>query len=167
MWSPGDGNGLVVHEYRGIRVGGLNCWENWMPLARYSLYQQGEHLHVATWPGAPFLTQDITRFIALEGRVYSLAVGGVLTLNDIPDAFPLKDAVAAVRDRYLSGGSMLVGPDGTVLQEAAPGEETILYGEIDVDKVAEERQNFDPAGHYARPDVFQLEVDRSRRTSPK
>lgn len=162
VWSQGDGHGLKVHSWKGFRVGGLNCWENWMPLARYSLYAQGEHLHVATWPGAPFLTKDISRFTAMEGRVYVVAAGGVLTSSDIPDSFPLKEELVKVRDRYLSGGSILVAPDGEILAGPAKNEETILYAEIDARRVREERQNFDACGHYGRPDVFDLRIDRRR-----
>ena len=137
-----------------------------MPLARYSLYEQGEHLHISVWPGAPFLTRDISRFIALEGRVYSVAVGGVLGIDDIPDSFPLKRAVAKVRDRFLSGGTVIVAPDGSVVEGPIKNEETIVYADIDPDAVRAERQNFDAAGHYGRPDIFQLSVDRARTTKP-
>jgi len=163
VWAAGDGAGLQVHEWNGVQVGGLNCWENWMPLARYSLYAQGEQLHVATWPASPGNTQDISRFVALEGRVYCLSVGGVLTANDIPASFPLRSEVLAVGDRFLSGESMIVAPDGTVLAGPVADEETIIYADIDMDMVLEERQNFDPAGHYGRPDVFRVMVNRSRQ----
>lgn len=162
VWSQGDGHGLQVHDYNGFKIGGLNCWENWMPLARYTMYAQGEHLHIATWPGAPTLTQDITRFIALEGRVYVLSVGGVLTADDIPDTFPLKHELLKVRDRYLSGGTMIAAPDGTTLAGPAKNDETILYADLDLNTVLAERQNFDPAGHYARKDVFQVDINTKR-----
>ena len=134
-----------------------------MPLARYAMYAQGEELHVATWPGAPYLTRDITRFIALEGRVYVASAGGVLTSEDIPDAFPLKEALLADSGRYLSGGTMIVAPDGETIAGPAKDEETILYADVDLARVHAERQNFDPAGHYQRHDVFDLKVDRSRK----
>ncbi|MFX0194991.1 MAG: carbon-nitrogen hydrolase family protein [Candidatus Hodarchaeota archaeon] len=162
VWGMGDANGLIVHTWRGFRVGGLNCWENWMPLARYTLYAQGEELHVATWPGSTRLTQDITRFIAMEGRLYVLSVGGVLKEKDIPNSFPLKEAMLTQRDRFLSGGTFLVGPDGKAIAGPIKDEETIIYGELDLARVKEERQNFDPAGHYSRPDVFSLTVSRKR-----
>lgn len=165
VWSNGDGAGLKVHAYKNFRVGGLNCWENWMPLARYAMYAQGEHLHVSTWPGFPWLTRDIARFTALEGRVYVVAVGGVLTAKDIPDGFPLKSEMVKVGDRYLTGGTRIVGPDGEQIAEAGEGEETILYADLDVNRVLEERQNFDPAGHYSRRDVLKLEVDRTRQNA--
>ena len=162
VWSQGDGHGLRVHDYAGFMIGGLNCWENWMPLARYAMYSQGEQLHIATWPGSPWLTKDITRFIALEGRVYVLSVGGVLTANDIPDTFPLKKELLDIRDRYLSGGTTIVAPDGSTLEGPAKNDECILYADLDLNTVLAERQNFDPAGHYARPDVFRLEIQSER-----
>lgn len=162
IWSQGDGHGLRVHSYKEFTVGGLNCWENWMPLARYSLYAQGEQLHIATWPGAPFLTRDITRFIALEGRVFVVSVGGILNAADIPDTFPLKRDLLEMNDRYLSGGTAIAGPDGTFIVEPIKDEETIAYADLDLKQVQQERQNFDPAGHYSRSDVFKLEVDRRR-----
>lgn len=162
VWSQGDGHGLSVHSWKDFAVGGLNCWENWMPLARHAMYSQGEQLHIATWPGAPFLTQDITRFIALEGRVFVLSVGGVLKARDIPDAFPLKRELMAMGDRYLSGGTAIAGPDGSFIVEPLRDDENIVYAELDVKRVQEERQNFDPAGHYSRSDVLKLEVNRRR-----
>ena len=115
VWAPGDGAGLQVHDWKGMKVGGLNCWENWMPLARYSLYAQGEQLHIASWPSSLGLTNDISRFIAREGRVYCLSAGSVMTSDDIPADFPLRDEVVAERDRFLFGESMVVAPTGEVI----------------------------------------------------
>ena len=162
VWGQGDGHGLVVHEWRGARVGGLNCWENWMPLARYSLYAQGEQIHALVWPGVTMLSADITRFVAMEGRMFAVSAGGVLRSEDVPDSFALKPAIFRRGEVALDGGSMIVAPDGTVLASADPGEETILYADCDLSRVRMERQYFDPAGHYGRPDVFQLTVSRRR-----
>ena len=153
VWADGDGNGLVAHDYNGWRVGGLNCWENWMPLARTAMYAQGVQLHVATWPGSPAITKDISGFIAQEGRVYVLSVGGVLRAEHIPEDFPLRDVMLAEGDRYASGGTMIVAPDGTVIEGPIKDEERIVYADIDLDIVRQERHNFDPTGHYSRPDV--------------
>ena len=162
VWAAGDAEGLQVHEWNGIKVGGLNCWENWMPLARYSMYAQGEQLHVATWPASPGNTKDITRFVAREGRVYCLSAGAVLTIDDIPPDFPLREEVLEFGPQFLAGESMIVAPDGTVLAGPVSDEETIVYADIDVNVVLEERQNFDPAGHYGRTDVFRLLVNRAQ-----
>ena len=163
VWADGDGNGLWAHNHNGWVVSGLNCWENWMPLARASLYAQGTQLHIATWPGAPYLTKDISRFIAREGRVFVLSVGAVLRAEHIPDDFPLRRAMLEVGERFQSGGTMIVGPDGGVIEGPIKDEERIVFADIDLDAVRRERQNFDPTGHYSRPDVFRLDVDRSRR----
>ena len=164
VWGQGDGHGLRVHDTGGIRVGGLNCWENWMPQARNALYAQGEDLHVSVWPGNPRNTADITRFIALEGRVWSLAVNGLISLRDVPADFPLRDALeaAGVRD-YCTGGSAIAAPDGTWHVEPVVGDERLVLADLDPAAVRRERQNFDPTGHYSRPDVFRVDVDRSRR----
>ncbi|MFU8832170.1 MAG: nitrilase-related carbon-nitrogen hydrolase, partial [Wenzhouxiangella sp.] len=84
VWATGDGNGLRTHRVGSFTVGALNCWENWMPLARASLQAQGEDLHVAIWPGSPRNTREITRFMAIEGRSYILSVSGLMRTQDLP-----------------------------------------------------------------------------------
>ncbi len=163
VWGHGDGHGLRVHTVGQTRVGGLNCWENWLPQARHALYAQGSDLHVSVWPGSPRLTQDITRFIALEGRVFSLAASGLLSLQDVPSDFPLRDELEAQDSVYYSGGSAVAAPDGTWVVEPVADEERLVVADIDVAAVRRERHNFDPTGHYSRPDVFEVRVDRRRR----
>lgn len=164
VWGFGDGNGLVVHQAGGLSVGGLNCWENWMPQARHALYALGEELHVSVWPGDPRNTVDLTRFIALEGRVYSLAANGLISIADVPPGFSLYEELAElpVTD-FCTGGSALAAPDGTWLVEPVAHREHLVVGDIDTAVVYGERQNFDPTGHYGRPDIFGVRVDRSRR----
>ena len=164
VWGSGDGHGLRVHRYGSTRVGGLNCWENWMPQARHALYAQGEELHVSVWPGNPRNTVDIARFIALEGRVFSLAANGLLSLSDVPAGFPLYEELKAldVQD-YCRGGSAVAAPDGRWLVEPVEGEERLVVADLELGRVAQERQNFDPTGHYSRPDVFTVQVDRRRQ----
>lgn len=168
-WGWGDGHGLVVHDIDGWRVSVLNCWENWMPAARLALYAQGAELHVSLWPGSPALTRDISRFTAREGRLYVLAASGVLRPEEVPDDLPggpeLRRAFldGAPSAGLHTGGSRLVRPDGSeqaALDDPEPG---LLTGELAREAVLAERQNFDAAGHYHRPDVFHFEVDRRRR----
>jgi len=83
-WAPGDGHGLRVHNLKAFTLGGLNCWENWMPLPRATLYGQGENLHVAVWPGSDYNTKDITRFIARESRSYVISVSSFMRKEDFP-----------------------------------------------------------------------------------
>ncbi len=163
VWGAGDGHGLQVHDLGRARVGGLNCWENWVPLARHTLYAQGMDLHVAAWPGAVRLTEDITRFIAREGRCFVLSASSLLRPDDIPASFPLyREALAGGETSFYNGGSAIAGPDGRWIVEPVADEERLVVADIDVREVRRERQNFDPAGHYFRGDVFELSVDRRR-----
>ncbi len=166
VWGIGDGHGLRTHRTGAFRVGGLSCWENWMPQARHALYADGETLHISTWPGSIRNTRDITRFIALEGRVYSLAVGAVLDFADVPADFPLREELLALDEPSgYDGGSAIAAPDGTWLVEPVTGDERLVIADIDPARVAAERQNFDPTGHYSRPDIFTVTVDRRRRSA--
>jgi nitrilase len=164
-WSPGDGHGLRVHKLGAFTIGGLNCWENWMPLARAALYGQGEDLHIAVWPGSGDLTEDITRFIALESRSYVLSVSGLMRASDFPKDTPhLSSIIAKGEDFLANGGSCIAGPDGQWIVEPLVGEERLIVATIDHRRVREERQNFDPSGHYSRPDVLQLKINRQRQS---
>ena len=166
VWSPGDGHGLQVHALGPFTVGGLNCWENWIPMARAALYGLGEDLHVAVWPGSDYNTRDITRFIARESRSYVLSVSSVMACGDIPSMVPHRDLIiAGGSDTLANGGSCIASPDGTWLVEPVIGVERVILSTIEHRRVREERQNFDPSGHYARPDVLQLTVDRRRQAS--
>ncbi len=164
-WAPGDGHGLRVHPLGAFTVGGLNCWENWMPLARSALYAQGEDLHVAIWPGGVHNTRDITRFIAKEARSYVLSVSGLMRKTDISREIPHFDKIVTNSpDILANGGSCLAGPDGEWVIEPQVDCEKLLVATIDHEQVRQERQNFDPSGHYARPDVTRLTLNRKRQT---
>jgi nitrilase len=169
-WSIGDGHGLRVHPLKSFTLGGLNCWENWMPLPRAALYGLGEDLHVAIWPGNIRNTQEITRFIAKESRSYVLSVSGMLSKSQIPSSVPLYDQIiraleANDSDVLADGGSCICAPDGEWLIEPTAGEECLLVAELDHALVRKERHNFDPAGHYSRPDVTKLTVNRTRQST--
>ncbi|MCW8925449.1 MAG: carbon-nitrogen hydrolase family protein [Xanthomonadales bacterium] len=166
VWSAGDGHGLQVHDLAGFRVGGLNCWENWMPLPRAALYAQGENVHVAVWPGSERNTADITRFIARESRSWVLSVSALMHADWIGDGMPHADMIKqSVSGWMTDGGSCIAGPDGQWLLEPQTQKEGVFSAELDLAAVRRERQNFDPAGHYARPDVTRLTVDRTRQNT--
>ena len=164
VWAQGDGHGLRVHPLGAFTVGGLNCWENWMPLSRTALYAQGEDLHVSVWPGGLHNTTDLPRFIAKESRSYVIAVSGLMRREDIPADSPHAGLMLENSDAVLAnGGSCVVGPDGNWIIEPQVGEEGLFTATIDHQKVREERHNFDVAGHYSRPDVTSLTVNRVRQ----
>jgi len=167
-WAPGDGNGLVTHKLKDFTVSGLNCWENWMPLPRAAMYAQGTNLHVAAWPGTDNNTKDITRFIAREGRTFVLSVSSLMSKEDFPAGTPhLEEILENAPAVLTNGGSCIAGPDGEWIVEPQIGKEELITATLDLNKVFEERQNFDAAGHYSRPDVTQLNVNRERQSTVK
>ena len=166
-WGNGDGAGLRTRRVDGLRVGVLNCWENWMPLARTALQSDGMDVHVLLWPGSKSLTRELTPVVAREGRCFAVSVGGVLASADLPADLPELDELRLADDPLLlEGGTGVAGPDGRWIIDPDTldsGEETMVVVDLDPTMIHEERQNFDPAGHYARPDIFELVVDRRRQ----
>jgi len=166
VWAMGDGHGLRTHKLGPFTVGGLNCWENWLPLARAALYAQGEDLHVAIWPGSLRNTEDVTRFIAREGRSFVVSVSGLMRKSDIPDDLPSAAMLRDTADEVMAnGGSCIAEPNGKWLLEPEGDVESLRIAELDHRRVLEERQNMDVAGHYSRPDVTRLHVDRRRQST--
>jgi nitrilase len=164
VWAQGDGHGLQVHPLKKFNVGGLNCWENWMPLPRTALYGQGENLHISVWPGSDHNTRDITRFIARESRSYVISVSSLMTVNDFPVNTPhLNRILEKSPETLANGGSCIAGPDGEWIVEPKINREELIVETLDFNRVLEERQNFDVSGHYSRPDITKLIVNRERQ----
>ena len=163
LWADGDTEGLRTYDTPEGPIGGLNCWENWIPLARAALHQDGEMIHLAVWPGSHSLTKDITKFMALEGRSWILSACGVYRGEDFGhlslEDFPLRDEMLEAGGLH-SGGSLIAAPTGEIIAGPLPDyEEGILYAEVDKRTVLEERQNFDYSGHYSRPELLNLKRD--------
>lgn len=167
VWGVGDGHGLRSHVIGGVEVTALNCWENWMPTTRAAMYAAGTEVHVAIWPGSDRLTKDITRFVAMEGRCFVVSAGSVLRGSDVPEGTMLRDTLVAPEGDesvfIANGGSAVAGPDGAWVLEPVVEREGVFVVDVDVSKVREARQSFDAAGHYSRPDVVRMEVDRRRQ----
>lgn len=166
VWGIGDGAGLRTFTSGEFTVGALNCWENWLPLLRAALHGAGEDLHFAVWPGGVQNTEDLTRFAAKEGRSYVASVSGLLRREQIPDDLPGAEIIKKNCPEVLAnGGSCLAGPDGEWVIAPAGSEECLLIADLDHAPVRRERQNLDPSGHYSRPDVTQLTVNRVRQST--
>jgi nitrilase len=157
VWGPGDGRGLRAIETPLGRMGGLICWENYMPLARFSLYESGIEIYVASTADDGDAWQATLQHIALESRAFVIAPCHFQRAGSYPDDFPLRSLLEG-RDLLGRGGSAILAPDGSYLAGPLYGEEGILYAELDPDVLLQARQRFDPAGHYHRPDVLGLTV---------
>jgi predicted amidohydrolase len=165
VWGPGDGSTLHVVDTPHARVGALVCWEHWMPLARFAMHAKGEQVHVAAWPDTPESHHIASRHYAFEGRCFVICAASYLRMSDVPDDFELAGVlregveVDSAGDELIPGGSGIIGPDGAWITGPVFGREEIVLAEIDLDRIAEEHQALDAAGHYNRPDVFRLTVD--------
>jgi nitrilase len=156
VWGQGTGAGLEAVETGVGRVGGLICWENFMPLARFSLYQSGVEIYLAPTAEDSEQWHDSMKHIARESRAFVLSCCVLQRASSFPD-----DVQLAEGDELIGrGGSAILAPDGSYLAGPLWDEEGILYAELDPQRLYEERQRFDPAGHYHRPDVFRLKVRR-------
>jgi nitrilase len=156
VWGQGDGGGLEAVETGLGRVGGLICWENFMPLARFSLYESGVEIYLAPTAEDSEDWHDSMKHIARESRAFVLSCCVFQRASSYPD-----DVQLAEGDELIGrGGSAILGPDGAYLAGPLWDEEGVLYAELDPQRLYEERQRFAPAGHYHRPDVFRLKVRR-------
>jgi nitrilase len=159
VWGPGDGGGLETVETPLGRVGGLICWENYMPLARFALYESGVELYVASTADDSEAWQSTLVHIARESRAFVISPSHFQRASSYPDDFPLRRLLEGL-DVIGRGGSAILGPDGSYLAGPLWDDEGILYAELDPQRLAEESQRFDPVGHYNRPDVLRLDVTK-------
>ena len=167
VWGQGDAAGLKAVETNFGRVGGLVCWEHWMPPARQALHVSGEDVHVAVFPTVHETHQIASRHYAFEGRCFVLAAGLLMKARDLPaELVAGTDLEASPEKLLLRGGSCIVAPDGSFVVEPVFDEEQIIVAELDLTLINKEKMTLDVSGHYSRPDVFDFEINGgSRRTS--
>lgn len=160
VWAQGDGSTLHVFETPFARLGGLICWENYMPLARNAMYAGGTQILAApTWDKSENWLLSL-RHIAREGGMFVVSCCMAIRMNDIPDRYEFKKAYPEGREWINSGNSCIVNPNGEVIAGPLEMKEEIIYAEIDLNLVTAAKRMFDAAGHYARPDVFKFKVNR-------
>jgi nitrilase len=164
VWTPGDGSTLHAFETAIGKVGGLTCWENYMPLARFTLYAWGTQIYVApTWDSSA-RWQESMNHIAFEGGCFVVPSCQVVHANDIPDRYEFKRRLVETRGEWINPGNTAITSPGKVLAGPLLNQEGTLYADLDLSQLAMTKAMLDIAGHYARPDVFQLSVNRSERT---
>ncbi len=175
VWGQGDGSTLAVMDTEHGRIGGLICWEHWMPLARAAMHAKQEVLHIAQWPMVKDLHHVASRSYAFEGQCFVAAAGCVLSHQEAREGFlslgsneglALLEAMPGTGDDLvLRGGSAIIGPDHEYLAAPVHDRTCILYAQIDPGLIAEGHLALDTSGHYARPDVFQLHVNEKPQTN--
>ncbi|MDH3892478.1 MAG: carbon-nitrogen hydrolase family protein [candidate division Zixibacteria bacterium] len=158
MWAPGDGSTLVSFDTSLGKLGGLICWENFMPLPRMAMYQAGVQLYVApTWDQSE-AWQVAMRHIAREGGMYVISVAPGMHKDDIPDKYDYKNLYPEDKVWVNQGNSLIVDPTGAIIAGPANSVAEILYAEVDLSTIPTQKWMFDVAGHYSRPDVFDFGV---------
>jgi nitrilase len=164
IWGFGDGSSVNVVDTPCGRVGTLICWESYMPLARYALYAQGIEIYVAPTYDSGDDWVGTLQHIAREGCCWVIGSGTVLRASDLPADFPSREALYPDPDEWINeGDSVVVAPGGKIVAGPMRRETGILYADVSVDAVGAAKRRIDVAGHYARPDVFQLHVNRQRQ----
>jgi len=161
IWGMGDGSGLHIFDTPLGRLGGLICWEHEMTLVKYAMYSRGEQVHAAVWPAWTFQRDHIQfgmRQYAYEGKCFAVVSCGILDGSAVPERWRRGNSGEG---QVADGGSAIIGPDGNYVAGPVYGDETIIYGDLNLRRVALAKREIDVAGHYARPDVVRLLFDRS------
>jgi len=162
VWGQGDGHGLRAVDAAGAKLGGLICWEHWMPLARQAMHDTGEEIHVAAWPGVHEMHLVASRHYAFEGRCFVIAAGSILRVDQMPAELPPAERYAKhPAGLMIPGGSAIIGPGGKVLAGPVFDTETVVVADCDLAEIAKEAQTLDVSGHYSRPDVLELRIKDS------
>lgn len=158
IWGQGDGSSLRAVQTEVGRVGGLICWEHWMPLARMAMHNSGEHIHIAVWPTVHELHQLASRHYAFEGRCFVLAVGLMMPVEDLPRELRDGAKLGPGESQWIErGGSAIIGPDARYVLDPVFDREELLVSDLDLTQIDREKMTFDVSGHYARPDLFRFE----------
>ncbi len=156
LWAESDGSGLVTYDTPLGRIGGLICWENYMPLARMAMYRRGVEIYLAPTADARESWQSTMQHVALEGRCFVLAANQFVRRSDYPERY--REQLAAEPEIMSAGGSVILSPMGEVLAGPLWNAEGLLTAELDFSLLAKSKLDFDVVGHYSRQDVFLLEV---------
>lgn len=169
VWGMGDGSTLSILNTEYGTIGGLICWEHWMPLARAAMHAKHETIHIAQWPSVNELHQLASRHYAFEGQCFVLACGSILnrqeaiegyrSLDVDTEALTILEAIPSERDVLLKGGSAIIGPDGRYVAGPVFEQSCILHATLELNRIREGNLCLDTSGHYSRPDVFRLEVN--------
>ena len=168
VWGFGDGSGLNVVDTPVGRIGSLICWENYMPLTRYALYAQGVEVYIAPTYDSGEGWMGSMQHIAREGRCWVICAGVALRGSDIPEDFPQRDTLYPEDEDWINpGDSLVVAPGGEIVAGPMHQEQGLLYADIDASRSVKAKRALDVAGHYARPDIFTLNVDRSKQSPVK
>jgi predicted amidohydrolase len=162
--ATGDGHGLNAVDLDFGRMGSLICWEHWMPLTRQAMHDQGEDLHIALWPYVKEMHIIASRQYAFEGRCHVVSVGQLMKTADTPKGLKIPDHLDRSNqdELVLKGGSCIIGPDGQFILEPKYNEQSIIYQEIKIGEGRGEFMNLSVSGHYQRPDVFELSINKKR-----
>ena len=158
IWARGDGSTLSAYETSAGKVAGLICWENFMPLARNTIYEEGTQILVSpTWDKSANWQLSM-QHIAREGGLFVVSCCMALKMDDIPDRFNFKKLYPQGREWVNVGNSMIISPNGKIIAGPLEAEEGILYADIEMNEILKAKRMFDVVGHYARPDVFRFEL---------